>query len=154
MGWIHLFLHLEKLLVSSTIVQGNVTIQVQSPKSKGLGVTLFCHATHHISACAHTTKTFLSNQTSNWAQIFTVDSPDLKNSIQDCDKVESNSSKSLLRMLKPSCCSRVKSQCSAPDICWCFWELIQFFLPKIISAPDHVFSHYINFLLTPDISPD
>ena len=47
-----------------------VTIQVQvqspkskSPKSKGLGVTLFCCATHHHHP--PTTKTFLSNQTSN-----------------------------------------------------------------------------------------
>ena len=46
--------------------------KVQSPKSKGLGVTLFCCATHHISACATPylrlrppTQTFLSNQTSN-----------------------------------------------------------------------------------------
>ena len=57
--------------------------KVKSQKSKGLGVTLFCCVTHHISACAtpylrlcQPTKTFLSNQTSNWAQIFTVDSPD------------------------------------------------------------------------------
>ena len=42
-------------------------------KSKGLGVTLFCCATNHPPP---PTQTFLSNQTSNWAQIFTVDSPD------------------------------------------------------------------------------
>ena len=55
-------------------------------------MTLFCCVTHPPT----TTQTFLSNQTSNWAQIFTVDSPDLQNSIKDCDKVESNSSMNLL----------------------------------------------------------
>ena len=46
--------------------------KVQSPKSKGLGVTLFCCCTTHPPP----TQTFLSNQNSNLAQIFTVGSPD------------------------------------------------------------------------------
>ena len=59
-----------------------------SPKSKGLGVTLFCCATHHQPI---TTQPFLSNQTSNWAQI------KIKNSASKFysglwQKVESNSS--------------------------------------------------------------
>ena len=42
-----------------------------SPKLKGLGVTLFCCATHHHHHPP--TKTCFSNQTSNWAQIITLD---------------------------------------------------------------------------------
>ena len=54
------------MLISIVTIQ--VQVQVQSHESKGLGVTLFCFAT--------TTKTFLSNQTLNLAQIFTEDLPD------------------------------------------------------------------------------
>ena len=61
-------------------------VRVQSQKSKVKRTwsdsILLCHH-HHISTCAAPylrlrppTKTFLSNQTSNWAQIFTVNSPD------------------------------------------------------------------------------
>ena len=59
--WIVSILTLKRLnkIYHSDIRFVTIQVQVQSPKLKGIGVTLFCcFTTHHISACAHPHKLF------------------------------------------------------------------------------------------------